>query len=74
MIYDIQEDRYDLLQGAAGIALYCMNRNERFPREYLNRFIAELYKRMTLGKLNNIRIIASHPACRDFICWFGKYG
>lgn len=55
MIYDIQEDRYDLLQGAAGIALYCMNRNERFPREYLNRFIAELYKRMTLGKLNNIQ-------------------
>mgnify|MGYP000003676728 FL=1 len=55
MIYDMQEDRYDLLQGAAGIALYCMNRNERFPREYLNRFIAELYKRMTLGKLNNIQ-------------------
>ena len=55
MIYDVQEDRYDLLQGAAGIALYCMNRNERFPREYLNRFIAELYKRMTLGQLNDIQ-------------------
>ena len=55
MVYDIQEDRYDLRQGAAGIALYCVNRNERFPREYLNRFIAELYKRMTLGKLNNIQ-------------------
>ena len=55
MNYDIQEDRYDLRQGAAGIALYCVNRNERFPREYLNRFIAELYKRMTLGKLNNIQ-------------------
>lgn len=53
MIYDVQEDRYDLLQGATGIALYCVNRNERFPREYLNRFVAELYKRMTLGKLND---------------------
>lgn len=53
MIYDVQEGRYDLLQGAAGIALYCENRNERFPREYLNRFVAELYKRMTLGKLND---------------------
>lgn len=53
MIYDVQEGRYDLLQGAAGIALYCVNRNERFPREYLNRFVAELYKRMTLGKLND---------------------
>ena len=55
MVYDIQEDRYDLLQGAAGIALYCVNRNERFSREYLNRFVAELYKRMTLGKLNDIQ-------------------
>ena len=55
MIYDIQEDRYDLLQGATGIALYCVNRNERFSREYLNRFVAELYKRMTLSKLNNIQ-------------------
>lgn len=55
MIYDVQEDRYDLLQGATGVALYCVNRNERFPREYLNRFVEELYKKMMLGKLNDIQ-------------------
>ena len=44
MIYDVQEDRYNLLQGAAGIALYCVNGNERFSREYVNRFVADLQK------------------------------
>jgi len=55
MIYDVQEDRFDLLQGAGGIARYCLNREERFPREYLNRFVAELHKRMELCKWNDIQ-------------------
>ena len=42
MIYDVKSGQYDLMQGAAGIALYCMNRQERFAKEYLNRFVSEL--------------------------------
>lgn len=55
MIYEVQEDRYGLLDGASGMALYCLRRSERFAREYLNRFIAELRQRMMLGKLDDIR-------------------
>ena len=54
MIYDTQKDRYSLLHGVIGAALYCQSRIERFPKEYLTRFILELYKRMCLGKLDVI--------------------
>lgn len=54
MIYHIQNDRYDFLQGASGIALYCMNKPDRFAKEYLHRFVYELYKRIRLNKLRNI--------------------
>lgn len=46
MIYDIQQNRYALLQGATGTALYCLNRPERFASEYLSRFILELHRQI----------------------------
>ncbi len=54
MIYHVQNDRYCFLQGASGIALYCMNKPERFAKEYLGRFVYELYERIHLNKLKDI--------------------
>lgn len=54
MIYHVQNDRYGFLQGASGIALYCLNKPDRFAEEYLNRFVWELYKRICSNKLNSI--------------------
>ena len=52
MIYHVQNDRYGFLQGASGIALYCLNKPDRFAKEYLNRFVWELYKRICSNKLD----------------------
>ena len=62
MIYEVQEDRYGLLDGASGMALYCLRRSERFAREYLNRFIAELlcgppyWRHLSAGSENTAEI------------------
>ena len=40
------------MQGASGIALYCLNKPDRFAKEYLNRFVWELYKRICSNKLD----------------------
>ena len=42
MIYDTQQNRLDLLQGAAGIGLYAIRRDNRLTKEYLRRFVKEL--------------------------------
>lgn len=42
MIYDTQQNRLDLLQGAAGIGLYAVRRDNRLTKEYLRRFVKEL--------------------------------
>lgn len=55
MICDTRRDKLDLLQGATGTALYCLNGKERFALEYLKRFVGELYKQMPQNKLERIR-------------------
>ena len=46
MIYKTQRNANDFMQGSSGIALYCLNRQERFAQEFLNRFVLELYKQV----------------------------
>lgn len=46
MIYDTRREKCGLLKGAAGIALYALGRKDRFVREFLERFVRELYLHM----------------------------
>ena len=46
MIYDLEQSEPGFLQGASGIGLYAVGRDDRLSKEYLRRFVAELYGKM----------------------------
>ena len=46
MIYDLGQSELGFLQGASGIGLYAVGRDDRLSKEYLRRFVAELYGKM----------------------------
>lgn len=54
MINCVNNDKLDFPGGAIGIGYYCVDRDNRFSREYLRRFIKEMFcKRNVCEKLND---------------------
>lgn len=54
MIYKTQNNKIGLLNGASGIALYCLKRDDRFHKEYICRFVLELYKQIQVNQRQTI--------------------
>lgn len=53
MIHFVNNDKLDFQEGAIGIGYYCADRDNRFSREYLRRFVNEIFcKRNVCVNLN----------------------